>query len=169
MKVFVKNWCHALLWVASLGWPVWVMMFDGKELQGFLDNSDLLGCCVWLRVSDCCRFGGDNAVRLGDGFQVGEMILLPYWVWYKVLHWVMVVTHSLAHNLCILFWFILLQLIYPYPSGLLHWCCDNHMIAPVPVKPPWEIWVNLTSIKMQQKLIKCVWFKGCTVNIRLPW
>ena len=31
---------------------------------------------------------------------------------------------------------------YPYPSGLLHWHWGNLMIAPVPVKQPWKIWVN---------------------------
>ena len=29
-----------------------------------------------------------------------------------------------------------------YFSGLLHWRWGNHMIAPVPVKQPWKIWVN---------------------------
>ena len=33
---------------------------------------------------------------------------------------------------------------YPYPSGLLHWHWDYHLIAPVPVKQPWRIWVNVT-------------------------
>ena len=32
--------------------------------------------------------------------------------------------------------------IYPYISGLLHWHWGNHMIAPVPVKQTWRIWVN---------------------------
>ena len=32
--------------------------------------------------------------------------------------------------------------VYPYSSGLLHWHWGNHMIAPVPVKQPWRIWVN---------------------------
>ena len=31
---------------------------------------------------------------------------------------------------------------YPYPSGLLHRRWGN-IIAPVPVKPPWRIWVNI--------------------------
>ena len=31
-------------------------------------------------------------------------------------------------------------LIFPYPSGLLHWHCGNLTIAPVPAKQPWWIW-----------------------------
>ena len=37
-------------------------------------------------------------------------------------------------------------LIFPYPSGLLHWHCGNLTIAPVPAKQPWWIWIN-TSCK----------------------
>ena len=33
-------------------------------------------------------------------------------------------------------------LIFPYPSGLLHWHCGNLTIAPVPAKQPWWIWKN---------------------------
>ena len=33
-------------------------------------------------------------------------------------------------------------LIFPYPSGLLHWHCGNLTIAIVPAKQPWWIWIN---------------------------
>ena len=33
-------------------------------------------------------------------------------------------------------------LIFPYPSGLLHWHCGNLTIAPVPAKQPWWIWIT---------------------------
>ena len=33
-------------------------------------------------------------------------------------------------------------LIFPYPSGLLHWHCGNLTIAQVPAKQPWWIWIN---------------------------
>ena len=39
---------------------------------------------------------------------------------------------------------------YPYSSGLLHWHWSNDMIAPVPLKKPWRIWVRLTSTKPKQ-------------------
>ena len=31
---------------------------------------------------------------------------------------------------------------FPYPSGLFHRHWGNHMIAPLPVKQPWWIWIN---------------------------
>ena len=49
---------------------------------------------------------------------------------------------------------VLSRSVYPYHSGLLHWHWGNHMIAPVPVKLPWMIWVKHTSTKPQQS-IKC--------------
>ena len=44
---------------------------------------------------------------------------------------------------CYQFYGLLLSFL-SYPSGLLHWHWGNHMIAPVPVKQPWRIWVKLT-------------------------
>ena len=35
--------------------------------------------------------------------------------------------------------------IYPYSSWLLHWYWGNHMIAPVPVNRPWQMWVNASQ------------------------
>ena len=40
----------------------------------------------------------------------------------------------------------------PYTSGLLHWHWGNHMIAPVPVKQPWRIWVNMSHGSSQNCL-----------------
>ena len=65
-------------------------------------------------------------------------------------------------------------LIFPYPSGLLHWHCGNLTIAPVPAKQPWWIWINtscefimkdcITTTK--QSLTKpCAYFVGYTVFI----
>ena len=40
--------------------------------------------------------------------------------------------------------------IYPYHLGLLHRHWGNRMIAPVPVKQSWRIWVKLTRTEPQQ-------------------
>ena len=34
---------------------------------------------------------------------------------------------------------------YPYPSGLLDWHWGNLVIAPVPMKQHWRIWINHTN------------------------
>ena len=62
-------------------------------------------------------------------------------------------------------------LIFPYPSGLLHWHCGNLTIAPVPAKQPWWIWINtscefimndcVTTIK-QSTTKPCAYFLGYT-------
>ena len=48
--------------------------------------------------------------------------------------------HTLFALLC--FVVVIHWLIFPYPSGLLHWHCGNLTIAPVPAKQPWWIWTN---------------------------
>ena len=63
-------------------------------------------------------------------------------------------------------------LIFPYPSGLLHWHCGNLTIAPVPTKQPWWIWINtscefimndcITTTK-QNTTKPCAFFLGYTV------
>ena len=63
-------------------------------------------------------------------------------------------------------------LIFPYPSGLLHWHCGNITIAPMPAKQPWRIWINtscefimndcITTTK-QSTTKPCAYFLGYTV------
>ena len=63
-------------------------------------------------------------------------------------------------------------LIFPYPSGLLHWHCGNLTIAPVPAKQPWWISINtscelimndcVTTTK-QSTTKTCACFLGYTV------
>ena len=65
-------------------------------------------------------------------------------------------------------------LIFPYPSGLLHWHCGNLTIAPVPAKQPWWIWINtscefimndcVTTTK-QSTTKPCAYFLGYTVGL----
>ena len=68
-------------------------------------------------------------------------------------------------------------LIFPYPSGLLHWHSGNRTIAPVPAKQPWWIWINtsfefimndyITTTK-QSTTKPCAYFLGYTVACCLP-
>ena len=78
--------------------------------------------------------------------------------------------HTLFALLC--FVVVIHWLIFPYPSGLLHWHCGNLTIAPVPAKQPWWIWINtscefimnycITTTK-QSTTKPCAYFLGCTV------
>ena len=78
--------------------------------------------------------------------------------------------HSVFALLC--FVVVIHWLIFPYPSGLLHWYCSNLTIAPVPAKQPWWIWINtsfefimndcITTTK-QSTTKPCAYFLGYTV------
>ena len=80
--------------------------------------------------------------------------------------------HTVFALLC--FVVVIHWLIFPYPSGLLHWHCGNLTIAPVPAKQPWWIWINtscefimndcITTTK-QSTTKPCAYFLGYTVPV----
>ena len=80
-----------------------------------------------------------------------------------------------AHGFCFAVLCVVIHwLIFPYPSGLLHWHCGNLTIAPVPAKQPWWIWINtscecimnnyITTTK-QSTIKPCAYFLGYTVCV----
>ena len=82
--------------------------------------------------------------------------------------------HTVFALLC--FVVVIHWLIFPYPSGLLHWHCGNLTIAPVPAKQPWWIWINtscefimndcITTTK-QSTTKPCAYFLGYTVSVEV--
>ena len=84
--------------------------------------------------------------------------------------------HTVFALLC--FVVVIHWLIFPYPSGLLHWHCGNLTISPVPAKQPWWIWINtscefimndcVTTTK-QSTTKPCAYFLGYTVREAFPW
>ena len=79
--------------------------------------------------------------------------------------------HTVFALLC--FVVVIHWLIFPYPSGLLHWHCGNLTIALVPAKQAWWIWINtscefimndcITTTK-QSTTKPCAYFLGYTVT-----
>ena len=66
-----------------------------------------------------------------------EIYLISYnmgWCWDEV-QFIPRNMHTVFDLLC--FVVVIHWLIFPYPSGLLHWHCSNLTIAPVPAKQPW--------------------------------
>ena len=105
------------------------------------------------------------------------MILLHYvkFIWIEtyvilVIQYIPRNIHTVFALLC--FVVVIHWLIFPYPSGLLHWHCGNLTIAPVPAKQPWWIWINtscefimndcITTTK-QSTTKPCAYFLGYTV------
>ena len=85
--------------------------------------------------------------------------------------------HTVFALLC--FVVVINWLIFPYPSGVLHWHCGNLTIAPVPAKQPWWIWINtscefimndcITTTK-QSTTKPCAYFLGYTVfGLWISW
>ena len=94
----------------------------------------------------------------------------PHWVKSGFVQYIPRNMHTVFALLC--FVVVIHWLIFPYPSGLLHWHCGNLTIAPVPAKQPWWIWINascefimndcITTTK-QSTTKPCAYFLGYTV------
>ena len=92
---------------------------------------------------------------------------------YKGVQYIPRNMHTVLALLC--FVVVIHWLIFPYPSGLLHWHCGNLTIAPVPAKQSWWIWINtscefimndcITTTK-QSTTKPCAYFLGYTVCSR---
>ena len=92
-----------------------------------------------------------------------------------VTHYIQYIPRNM-HTVFVLLCFVVVihWLIFPYPSGLLHWHCGNLTIAPVPAKQPWWIWINtscefimndcITTTK-QGTTKPCAYFLGYTVYV----
>ena len=96
--------------------------------------------------------------------------------WLKINHWHLQYIPRNMHTIFALLCFVLVihWLIFPYPSGLLHWHCGNLTIAPVPAKQPWWIWINTScefimndciTTKKQSTTKPCAYFLGYTVAV----
>ena len=93
-----------------------------------------------------------------------------YYVWSTKIQYIPRNMHTVFAVLC--FVVVIYWLIFPYPSGLLHWHCGNLTIAPVPAKQPWWICINtscefimndrITTTK-QSTTKPCAYFLGYTV------
>ena len=68
--------------------------------------------------------------------------------------------HTVFALLC--FVVVIHWLIFPYPSGLLHWHCGNLTIAPVPAKQPWWIWINTSCEFIMNDCITTNKYTVCT-------
>ena len=91
--------------------------------------------------------------------------------WVTFVQYISINMHMVFALLC--FVVVIHWLIFPYPSGLLHWHCGNLTIAPVPAKQSWWIWINtscefimndcITTTK-QSTTKPCAYFLGYTVH-----
>ena len=95
---------------------------------------------------------------------------------FPIIQYILRNMHTVFALLC--FVVVIHWLIFPYPSGFLHWHCGNLTIAPVPAKQPWWIWINTScefimndciTITKQSTTKPCAYFLGYTVNMPKWW
>ena len=121
---------------------------------------------IYIHIISLALHELKDTIWLVDGLILRVPSHLTIYRWYSISQ--EICTRFLL--CCALLWLYIL--IFPYPSGLLHWHCGNLTIAPVPAKQPWWIWINtscefimndcITTTK-QSTTKPCAYFLGYTV------
>ena len=100
-----------------------------------------------------------------------SLFLFSVWCLSRFIQYIPRNMHTVTALLC--FVVVTHWLVFPYPSGLLHWHCGNLTIAPVPAKQPWWIWINTSCEFIMNDCITttkesttkpCAYFLGYTVQ-----
>ena len=146
---------------------------------------------IWVLTDwECFRTHGklpksfSRGYKFDDDLSMLAQFLHRWWpvICDKVLPVANHSTYSISQEICtrnmhmvfalLCFVVVIHWLIFPYPSGLLHWHCGNLTIAPVPAKQSWWKWINtscefimndcITTTK-QSTTKPCAYFLGYTV------
>ena len=97
----------------------------------------------YFNVSICILlvfYGSDTVECKLITNQSGILVSQADSVWENTVQYIPINMHTVFALLC--FVVVIHWLIFPYPTGLLHWHCGNLTITPVPAKQPWWIWIN---------------------------
>ena len=164
--------------------PTYCIMDNWENMLKLTHTLDKLYMTGILYVFQDSTFG--NAFFKMVAILRGVRWLTPGWIRHKKYLTVITFTYLTAymniqyiprniHTVFALLCFVVVihWLIFPYPSGLLHWHCGNLTIAPVPANKPWWIWINtscefimndwVTTTK-QSTTKPCAYFLGYTVH-----
>ena len=140
---FVRNISSILqTWQNDLIWRLFVFWFHQKPLPPYVSCHECLQQSrFWVPGCDPCL-----------------PAVCDHLSWATIFAWPTGWSLYTGFTIYIYKWSVcsaIISSIYLYPSGLLHWHWGNHMIAPVPVKQPWRIWVKVTGTKPQHTTAKC--------------
>ena len=151
-----------------LVWVWWAFLVSAISMF-MLQSGHMDAYVILLRFNILCNYNGQIYATTKLPLQ-RFIALSPY------LQYIPRNMHTVFALLC--FVVVIHWLIFPYPSGLLHWHCGNLTIAPVPAKQPWWIWINtscefimndyITTTK-QSTTKPCAYFLGYTVYGRHMW
>ena len=129
--------------------------------------------------ADHCMSGGTPESVIYKFYICLDCILFcySYYISFFLIHEIYSISQETCTRLLLCFVVVIHWLIFPYPSGLLHWHCGNLTIAPVPAKQPWWIWINTLcefimndciSTTKQSITKPCAYFLGYTVFPYIP-
>ena len=138
-------------------------------LSDFKSKGDKLSSSGKTRIRTWMGWGFVSVCSMQENWWT--FFSLTFQDWLDMIQYIPKNMHTVFALLC--FVVVIHWLIFPYPSGLLHWHCGNLTIAPVPAKQPWWIWINtsceiimndyITTTK-QSTTKPCAYFLGYTVE-----
>ena len=160
-------------------WRPWIQTLDNQEsnfsMLAYYNQKTLEMPAPLQLISEQCQRASLFIIQLNsychltainDLYQCWQSSMIPV----GQVQYIPRNMHTVFALLC--FVVVLHWLIFPYPSGLLHWHCGNLTIAPAPAKQPWWIWINtscefimndcITTTK-QSTTKPCAYFLGYTV------
>ena len=152
---------------------VWVFLFCGgcrQQKYMFVFSIISQHSLKWMieRLVEILPQGIKNTLLTARPNLKSYLLMTRYWP-IQYIPRNMLTVFALLCFVVVIHW-----LIFPYPSGLLHWHCGNLTIAPVPAKQPWWIWINTsrefimndcTTTTKQSTTKPCAYFLGYTIVI----
>ena len=108
----------------------------------------------------------DLLLAMDESLQLRTAASWHHGIMNKQLQYIPRNMHTVFALLC--FVVVIHWLIFPYPSGLLHWHWGNLTIAPVPAKQPWWIWIN-TYVNSLWTIAKPQQSKAQQNRVHISW
>ena len=172
--------CFSVIRKLITKWP-WYLVVRKNVIRHCVENAPELGC-LWHNDS----FYSGSHITLNKEFPFATKVCINVCGVFQNLrlgsHPALQYFPRNRHTVFALLRFVVVihWLIFPYPSGLLHWHCGNLTIAPVPAKQPWWIWINIScefimndciTTTKQSTAKPCAYFLGYTVypDLMVQW
>ena len=125
--------------------------------------------CVWINGWVSSRDAGDSR-RYHAHYDVIVMVTIRSHAAMFMSMYIQYIPRNMHTVFALLCFVVVIHwLIFPYPSGLLHWHCGNLTIAPVPAKQPWWIWINTSCEFIRNDCITTTKQKAQQNRVHISW
>ena len=139
--------CIILVWGIGLAWP---------QANQFPRQTDVLYACLVA-----FHYWGATGLGPGTCFNIYWSHLTEFGGQGDITTVLDLYLYSISRRIYAVYCCGYMSSFYPYTSGLLHRHWGNWIIAPVPVKQPWRIWVKSICTKLEPNTCSKWWKISC--------